>query len=197
MLAHSVWWLRGHPRLRHLVLQPVLSRRVPLSMALALEASRTALAWLGQPDKVRGGPWCLSKLEPEKLDELRQVADAVQDCRTLVAESAAVAKVAKGFPRQSALNRHLRSECFRCGGPLQTCSCRGYQRPDIGFAAAAKRRSGKSTASGSSKSGAKKRQNKKWLATDDKYKHHKWGIDVGASRRNDNLKYPDRWNKFL
>jgi hypothetical protein len=91
----------------------------------------------------------------------------------------------------------LRSECFRCGGPLQTCSCRGYQRPDIGFAAAAKRRSGKSTTSGSSKSGAKKRQNKKWLATDDKYKHHKWGIDVGASRRNDNLKYPDRWNKFL
>jgi hypothetical protein len=44
MKSRPVWWLRGHPGLRRVVLKPVLARRVSLETALALEASRTAVA---------------------------------------------------------------------------------------------------------------------------------------------------------
>ena len=144
---------------------------------------------------VRGGPWCLKRLTKEARQQLQQVADAVQMKKSLCEEVAAVLDVAKQLSKASALARHLAGKCFRCGGSFGGCHCRGHQRQDMGLAAGLKRRSGRSTKSGSSKSGASKRKKKAWPATDEKYKRHKWGIDAKESRREDNLKYPHRWRK--
>ena len=190
MKEKPVHWLKGHENLRSLQLKPMHLRRVPEENALALEAAFTAEAWQTQPEEVRGGPYCLSRLDAKLKRELRLLAASLEGKSLLHEKVCAVQQVASSLPRRGALNRHLRGECFKCGGKFGNCSCRV---PRVGFYVheePPKRRSGKS------ESGSKKRKRWGWPASDPRALEHKWGSDVEANRAEDNRKQnarnPDR-----
>ena len=193
MKAKPVLWLRNVESLARLQLTAMHARPLPEHIALALEAAFAALAWSEDPAAARGGPYCLSRLHGPLLDELRALAAGLEGQEQLKEKVAAVRRVARQFPRAGPLNRHLRGECFKCGGEFRRCSCRSQHHGLHVFDTPPKRRSGNS---GKSLSGAKKRRRKGWAATDPQYKKHKWGSDVETNRRNDaekwNEKHPDR-----
>lgn len=142
MKEYPVLWLRGHAHLEKLRLAPLLGRRVPWKLGLAVEAARTATAWSLQPEVVRGGPWCLRRLSRGLVEEAKRVAEAVRRARGPRAEAEAVWRVAKEMSRSGALCRHLRGECFKCGVFLGLCRCRTHRAVDLGLDAA-KPRSGR------------------------------------------------------
>jgi len=190
MKARPVLWLRGHRRLKTLQLVPLLGRRVAWKLGLAIEAARTAAAGEEQPEVVRGGPWCLKRLDRGLVEELQKVADAVRKARGPYAEAEAVWRVAKTMDKNSALGRHLRGECFKCGVYLGWCQCKrtssgsGASRAaDLGVEAA-KPRSGKA--------GHDYRQERGWAASSKEYKKNKWGPKYKRNKRRDNRKYPGR-----
>ena len=182
MKEKPVHWLKGHKNLRGLKLTPMHLRRVSEKKALALEAAFTAVAWQAKPEEVRGGPYCLSRLDAKLKRELGLLAASLEGKSLLQEKVLAVQEVAASLPRRGALNRHLRGECFRCGGKFAKCSCRV---PRVGFHVdeePPKRRSGKSL------SGSKKRKRWGWPASDPRAVEHKWGSDVEANRAADNRK---------
>lgn len=183
MKTRPVFWLRKHPRLKRVKLVPLIQRRVPLRTALAIEASRTASAWLDRPHVVRGGPWCLGRLHRALTHELHQIAEAARTARSIKEEAAAVFKVATSVSTTGALVRHLKSQCYRCGLHLVKCCCKGRRVEDLGLDVV-KRRSGKT--------GHQYRSSKSWRASDKAYKRNKWGKNPAAAKRRDNRKYPNR-----
>ena len=185
MKAKPVLWLRKVESLAGLKLTALHARRVPEQTALALEAAFAALAWSEDPAAARGGPYCLSRLHGPLLDELYALGTALEGQEQLYEKVAAVRKVARLFPRTGPLNRHLRGECYTCGGKFRQCSCRSQHYGLQVLQTPPKRRSGKSL------SGAQKRSRKKWAATDPRYLKHKWGSDVETNRRND----AEKWNE--
>jgi hypothetical protein len=142
MKLRPVLWLKGHPGLGRLVLEP-LGRRVTLEKCLALEAAATALAWEDDEAVVRGGPWCLQRLDKTSRSEIKVLAAALRGVRGAGEKVEAVQDVARQCRKDGALCRHLRQECFRCGLQLLLCRCRSLRRRDEGLALAVKRRSGK------------------------------------------------------
>ena len=185
MRSRPVLWLRGCRGLSKLTLEPQLGRRVSLETGLALEAAMTATAWLEDPGRVRGGPWCLRRLSKTMQSEAKEVAVAVRSARSQHQQVVAVWAVAKQCSRQGALVRHLCGLCYRCGFKFQACACTAractaHRRSDAGFDPGLKRRSGTSV------SGSKKRKSRGWAATSDDYKRHKWGRHVKKARKRDN-----------
>ena len=183
MRLRPVLWLRGCRGLQKATLELQLGRRVSLQVCSALEAAMTATAWLEQPHRVRGGPWCLRRLSKEMGEELAEVAAAVKSVRSYHQQFLAVWAVAKKFSRQGALARHLRGICYRCGFKFRACACTAHRRSDAGF--------GQKRKSGTSASGHEKRKRRGWAATSD-YKRHKWGRHVKEARRKDNARQTPR-----
>ena len=174
MKAKPVHWLKGHDKLRNLKLSALCLRRVPEAKALALEAAYTASHWQKNPQEVRGGPYCLARLPSALTSELKLLSTSLEGKTLLKEQVDAVEGVAALLPRSGALNRHLRGQCFKCGGKFTRCSCRV---PRVGFHAQEKppkRRSGKSA------SGCQKRKQTGWSAADPRAVQHKWGGDVKA-----------------
>ena len=193
MKAKPVSWLRGHKDLQRLRLTPLCSRRVPEAKALALEAAFTAEQWQGNPGEVRGGPYCLARLPRAHTSQLRLLSTSLDGKSLLKERVEVVEEVAASLPKRSALSRHLRGECYKCGGKFAQCSCRTRS---VGFHAQetpAKRKSGRS---GPSVSGNRKRQKKGWKCSDPEHIKHKFGADTVANRRanneQQNAKNPNR-----
>ena len=181
MKGKPVFWLRGHPDLQRLKLEELLGRRTSEDKALALEAAFTATHWADNPKKVRGGPYCLGRLDGKLTCELKKLAQELNaSSRSCHRERIQIViAVAQGLPRTGPLNRHLRGECFRCGVKFQHCLCRSS--PHSGDRApggsTAKRR-----ASGRSQSGSTKRKKKfkKARSANPDFRKLKWGPNVAA-----------------
>lgn len=187
MKTKPVFWLRGHKDLPRLKLEGVLGRRVSEDKALALEAALTAINWADSPEQVRGGPYCLGRLDGKLMLELRQLGKELISKKRLCHHEQVeiVVKVAQMLPRTGALNRHLRGECFKCGRKFQRCHCKNLRRSDDRPPSGNLK---KRRPSGKSKSGSWKRRRWGLQATDDRYKQHKWGGDVVKNRQSDNSK---------
>jgi hypothetical protein len=184
MKTKPVSWLRGHKDLQKLRLTHLCDRRVPEAKALALEAAFTAEQWQGNPGEVRGGPYCLARLPGAHTSQLRLLSTSLEGKSLLKERVEVVEKVAASLPKRSALCRHLRGECYKCGGKFARCSCRirsvGFHEQET----PPRRRSGRS---GTSKSGSWKRKQKyKQNQADPDCVRLKWGGDVVTNRENDN-----------
>ena len=190
MRSAPVKWLRGEAELGSLQLKSLLGRRVSEKKGLALEAAFTAEAWLQDPKGVRGGPYCLSRLDGELTSELRAVAEAVADEDFLHAKATAVQRVARQLGAGSAIAKHLRNECFRCGEHFRKCACRNKRRTSADVPS--QQRPSRSR-SGPSLSGAQKR---KGLKRSPEKTVLKWGPAPAKARREDsrlqNLRRPSR-----
>ena len=93
MKDKPVHWLKGHKNLRGLKLTPMHRRRVSEKKALALEAAFTAVAWQAKPEEVRGGPYCLSRLDAKLKRELRLLAASLEGKSLLHEKVCAVQEV--------------------------------------------------------------------------------------------------------
>ena len=114
--AKPVHWLKKHKDLHKLKLSPLFERRVPEDTALALEAAFTAVYWQERPQDVRGGPYCLARLPAVLTSQLKLLSKSLEGKTLLKERVTAVQSVAASLPKSCALNRHLRGECFKCGG---------------------------------------------------------------------------------
>ena len=186
MKAKPVLWFRRESSLAALKLEPLHERRVSEPTALALEAAFSAIAWAETSGAARGGPYCLSRLHAPFLEELRALVTALEGQESMSEKVSAVRQVAATFARTSPLNRHLRGQCYKCGGKFRRCQCRS-RNSGFHVLETPPKRSGKSL------SGNRKRKARGWPATDDRYRQHKWPNDSRANEaRNWNNKHPDR-----
>ena len=164
-----------------------LGRPVSEDRALALEAAHTALLWTDHPAEARGGPYCNARLSAEAKSELKLLAKSLVGKRSQHALAEAVLTASRQLPRRGPLNRHLRKECFRCGGAWLRCSC--HQKcckvKDFPEGTRQVRRR-----SGVSESGSRKRKRWNLEPASDAFKKHKWGKDVVGNMRRDK----NKWN---
>ena len=118
-------WLGGDTSdVGKLKLEALTGRRVDESTGLALEAAFVAELY-GQQKWVRGGPYACLRLGNGLKQELDALVRSLKGCRSFDEKVSAVRATAKSMSSEAALVRHLKMQCFKCGGPWNHgCSCR-------------------------------------------------------------------------
>ena len=131
LIARPVHWLKDQD-LKSLVVEPLFVQRVNIETALALEAAFTALEWSLAPDRVRGGPFCYSRLTKVMRSELEVLGEALKGKRSLQDRCRIVLDQRALLQYSGPLARHLRNQCFKCGKLRAVCVCRGFHWADSG-----------------------------------------------------------------
>jgi hypothetical protein len=104
----------------------VLSNRLPLSEALALEAAHTVVAHQADPTS-RGGPYCLKRLHDKDEQELKDLAE-ICDIASWITKVSRLQTLVPSWKSTSSMKRHLSNSCYKCGAKNWK-TCLGFNKP--------------------------------------------------------------------
>ena len=166
-----VAWLRSASA-DSMNMQPI-GHCMRLQDALLEEAIQSATAFTDGGAPCRGGPWAHPHIGAKGLAEANTVRRLTSQATSPKEARGAVMQYAQGLGEKSYLRKHCLDLAF------SKDSAENHMAPP---------RPPKRRSSGKSQSGNRKRQSWGMRPGTAKYNRHKWGSDVKANRKRDNLK---------